>query len=123
MSVHAGIGVVACTDAHEGPVYAPDERAVYFTSVGGEAIKRLDVGDSETSQVWAIGEDGRRLFAEIARGYPDGLETDAAGRVYTTSADGIEIFDPDGAHVGAIRVPGAVNFAFGPDELFITSDT
>src|SRR5262249_11419005 len=40
------LSVVAETDAHEGPVYAADEHALYFTSVrrGTEvAIKRLDL--------------------------------------------------------------------------------
>ena len=65
---------------------------------------------------------GRRVFAEIAHGYPDGLKTDGAGRVYTTCAEGIQIFEPDGSLAGEIRLPGAVNFAFGHEVLFITND-
>ncbi len=43
------------TDAHEGPVYAADEHALYFTSVRRErvAIKRLDLEDGSISVVRA----------------------------------------------------------------------
>ena len=97
-------------DKPNGLALSPDERTLY-------------VGDSETSEIWAFDlRGGRRLFAEIAHGYPDGLKTDGAGRVYTTCADGIQIFDPHGSLAGEIRLPGAVNFAFGHDVLFITND-
>jgi gluconolactonase len=94
-----------------GLAFSPDERTLY-------------VGDSETSELWALDRrGGRRRFAAIANGYPDGLKADRAGRVYTTSADGVQIFDPGGALLDEIPLPGAVNFAFGRDFLFITSDT
>jgi gluconolactonase len=45
--------LVVETDAHEGPVYAADEHALYFTSVRRErvAIKRLDLASGEISIV------------------------------------------------------------------------
>jgi gluconolactonase len=47
--------VVAETDAHEGPVYAPDEDALYFTTVRRDsvAIKRLGLADGRVSVVRA----------------------------------------------------------------------
>jgi gluconolactonase len=44
---------VAETDAHEGPVYAPDEDAVYFTSVRRErvSLERLQVSTGTVSTV------------------------------------------------------------------------
>jgi gluconolactonase len=47
--------LVAETDAHEGPVYAADEDALYFTTVRREAvaIKRLALADGSVSVVRA----------------------------------------------------------------------
>jgi gluconolactonase len=96
-------------DKPNGLALAPDERTLY-------------VGDSETSEIWEL-NGRRRVFARIADGYPDGLKTDRAGRVYTTFAGGVQIYRPDGGIAGGIALPGAVNFAVGRDLLFITSDT
>ena len=59
-------------------------------------------------------------------GHPDGLKVDEAGRIYASAATGIQVFGPDGRHVGGIHLPGTVNFTFGGpdgDVLFITTDT
>jgi gluconolactonase len=69
---------------------------------------------------------GRRLLAVTAPGIPDGLKTDAAGRVYVSAASGVLVYSPEGDLLGEIAVPGAVNFTFGGadrDLLFITADT
>jgi gluconolactonase len=92
-----------------GLAFSPDERVLY-------------VGDSEACVIWAFEDGERRLFAEIAPGYPDGLKVDGAGRVYSTAGDGIQVFRPDGRRAGLIPLPGAVNFAFGDGALFITTD-
>jgi gluconolactonase len=92
-----------------GLAFSPDERVLY-------------VGDSEACVILAFEDGERRLFAEIAPGYPDGLKVDAAGRVYSTAGDGIQVFRPDGRRAGLIPLPGAVNFAFGDGALFITTD-
>jgi gluconolactonase len=66
----------------------------------------------------------RRLFAVIDPGYPDGVKVDADGRVYAACCRGVQVFAPDGAVVGEIAVPGAVNLAFaGADRIFVTADT
>jgi gluconolactonase len=67
--------LVAETDAHEGPVYAPDEDALYFTTVRRErvAIKRLTLADDSVNVVrtdanmangMCAGPDGRLLVCE-----------------------------------------------------------
>jgi gluconolactonase len=71
--------------------------------------------------------DGRelvnqRIFADIQRGYPDGLKTDAQGRVYVSSLAGVQVFDSDGMPMDLIPVRDSVNFAFAGDALFITND-
>jgi gluconolactonase len=71
---------LAETDAHEGPVYAPDEDALYFTTVprqgraGPEvAIKRLELNSGEIAVVresatgangMTLGLDGKLLVCE-----------------------------------------------------------
>jgi gluconolactonase len=107
--------VVADTFAKpNGLAFSPNEDVLY-------------VGDSERDHIRAFdvagGRLGReRLFAEIRPGHPDGLKVDAAGRVYSTAGDGIQIFGPDGERIGEIPLPGAVNLAFGGDAIYVTAD-
>jgi len=67
--------VVVEVDAHEGPVYVPEEDALYFTSVPApdSAIKRLALGSGEVSVVradanrangMALHPDGRLVVCE-----------------------------------------------------------
>ena len=108
----AGGELTRVADGFEKPnglAFSPNERVLY-------------VGDSEACVIWAFEDGERRLFAEIAPGYPDGLKVDPGGRVYSTAGDGIQIFEPDGRRADLIPIPGAVNFAFGDGALFITTD-
>ena len=69
--------------------------------------------------------NGRRVLALASAGHPDGLKVDAEGNIYASSRQGIQVFAPDGALLGEIRLPGAVNFTFGGRDrnvLFITAD-
>jgi gluconolactonase len=67
--------LVAEVDAHEGPIYVPEEDALYFTSVPAPdvAIKRLSLGSGEVSVLradanrangMALHPDGRLLVCE-----------------------------------------------------------
>jgi gluconolactonase len=67
-----------------------------------------------------------RLVAVVTPGIPDGLKTDSAGRVYSSSSTGVKVYDPQGRLLGEILVPGSSNFCFGGPEnnlLFILNDT
>ena len=78
-----------------GLALSPDERVLY-------------VGDSEACVIWAFEEGERRLFAEIAPGYPDGLKVDAAGRIWSTAGDGRSRQDTAGdgfTSAAAVGVP------------------
>jgi gluconolactonase len=66
---------VVDTDAHEGPVYAPDEDALYFTSVPRPEvdIKRLELGSGAVTALvenahaangMTLGADGRLIVCE-----------------------------------------------------------
>ena len=64
----------------------------------------------------------RRIFADMCGdeppGLPDGMKVDSTGRVFCTGRGGIWVFEPDGTHIGTIRLPEmSVNLAFGGDDL------
>ncbi|MHB1499048.1 MAG: SMP-30/gluconolactonase/LRE family protein, partial [Acidimicrobiales bacterium] len=57
----------------------------------------------------------------------DGFRADDEGRIWTSAADGVHCYDPDGTLIGKLRVPEVVaNVTFGGDrrnQLFITATT
>jgi gluconolactonase len=118
-------------DKPNGIAFSPDERVLYVTDSGANQepgsydvtrphhIKAFDVSGGRRLA-------GERLFAVVSPGFPDGLKVDRDGRVYASSFSGVQVFDPDGALLGEIHLPGAVNFCFGgldADLLLITTDT
>jgi gluconolactonase len=107
--------VVADTlDKPNGLAFSPDEDILYVGDSTRNHIKAFDVVGSRLAH--------ERVFAEIRPGYPDGLKVDAAGRVYSSAADGVRIFSPAGERIGEIPLPGAVNFTFGGNVLYVTAD-
>jgi gluconolactonase len=118
-------------DKPNGLAFSPDERTLYITDSGANQ----EPGSYHVRRPHHIVafdvHDGRhlgagRLFAVTTPGFPDGIKTDRAGRVYASSADGVQVFSPAGDLIGLIRLPGAVNFTFGGpagEVLFITTDT
>jgi gluconolactonase len=69
---------------------------------------------------------GGRLFAVVTPGVPDGLKVDADGRVYSSSADGLKVYNPAGGLIGAILLDNVANFTFGGqqnDILYLLNDT
>jgi gluconolactonase len=107
-------------DKPNGLAFSPDESVLYVgDSEGPHHIKAFDVVGGRRLA-------NERLFAVIRPGYPDGIKVDSEGRVYSSSAGGVQVFRPSGDPIGRIALPGAVNFTFGGPEgnvLFITTDT
>jgi len=67
-----------------------------------------------------------RLFAVVSPGIPDGLKVDSKGRVYSSSADGLKIFNAHGDLIGAIEVYNVANFTFGGQQrnvIYLCNDT
>ncbi len=116
--------IVSC-EYPNGLAFSPDERTLYVANT------------RETKYIHAFEMDAagrmvrRRIFADLSAGdppgIPDGMKVDALGRVYCTGPGGIWVLEPDGRHIGTIRLPEmAVNFAFGGDDLctlFVTAVT
>lgn len=117
-------------DQPNGIALSPDGATLYVGDSGAiqapgthfpDRPHHVEAFDVSSSRLTA-----RRLFAVTAPGFPDGLKTDAAGRVYVSASSGVLVYSPDGRLLGEIVVPGAVNFAFGGAHgnlLFITTDT
>jgi len=98
-----------------GIMLSRDERVLYVTN--GNTILAFDVQpDGSTSR--------RRDFATLtAGGAGDGMAIDADGRLYVTSAPGVQVFTADGSYVGLIPTPRpSISVAFsglGKRTLFV----
>ena len=118
-----------CFDKPNGIAFSPDERVLYVGDSGAiHAPGDYDAGRPRRVVAFDV-VDGdvrdERVFADEIPGYPDGLKTDSGGRVYVSCAEGVLVYAPDGRLLRLIELPGAVNFAFGPEEraLYVTADT
>lgn len=109
-----------------GLAFSPDERRLYIADSGASHdgskprhIRAFDVQDGKLTH--------DRVFAVIDAGIPDGIRTDLAGNLWSSAADGVHCFAPDGHRLGKILVPEAVaNLTFGGprrNRLFITATT
>ena len=114
--------VAVCEDLSRpnGLCFSPDERLLYVADSDTDLhhVRRFRVRADSTLA-------GGEVFAEIDRGVPDGMRCDVEGRLYSTAADGVRVFDAEGRLLGRIRTPEtAANCTFGgPDgrTLFITA--
>jgi gluconolactonase len=106
-------------DKPNGLAFAPDEHVLYVGDNGSpKELIAFDVADGRLSS--------RRVLATSSGDHPDGIKVDEDGRIYASSARGVEIRSPRGERLGLIDLPGAVTFTFGgPDRdvLYITADT
>ncbi|WP_062205105.1 SMP-30/gluconolactonase/LRE family protein [Aureimonas sp. AU12] len=107
-----------------GLAFSPDESRLYIADSGASHapdhprhIRRLRVEGER------LIDDG--VFAVIDRGIPDGIRVDRNGNVWSSAADGVHCFAPDGTCLGKILVPEVVaNLCFGGpkrNRLFITA--
>ncbi|MCY3022893.1 MAG: SMP-30/gluconolactonase/LRE family protein [Planctomycetota bacterium] len=106
-------------DMPNGLCFSPDEKKLYIADSGKpHHIRVFDVKDDGTLA-------GGKVFCVIDPGLPDGIRCDAAGRIFSSAGDGVQIFTPAGALIGKILVPESpANLCFGGDDkktLFITA--
>jgi len=97
-----------------GLAFSPDERHLYIVdtgrSHGDEHPAHMRVFDVEEGGTLR----GGRVFADCSAGFFDGLRLDEAGRIWTSAADGVHCYDPDGTLIGKVLVPETVaNLCFG----------
>ena len=112
-----------------GLAFSPDERVLYVTDTS--AALRTD-GSGHHHIVAFDVVDGQdlahpRVFAVVEPGLADGIRVDVHGFLYSSSADSVQVFHPDGTRIGRIPVPEKVgNLVFGGtggDELYICAST
>ncbi len=92
-----------------GLCFSPDERLLYVadSDTTRHLIRLYSVSGSNTLS-------GGSVFATISNGIPDGIRCDVDGRIFSSSANGVHIFLPDGRMIGRIAVPRTVsNVCFG----------
>jgi gluconolactonase len=97
-----------------GIAFSLDERQLYVADTG-----RSHVPDHPVHiKVYDVAADGSvsggRVFANCTAGFFDGFRLDEAGRIWTSAADGVHCYDPDGTLIGKVLVPEVVaNCVFG----------
>jgi gluconolactonase len=125
--------VVLDVDEPNGLAFSPDERVLYVASSDGDrpVIRAYDVATDGPAAPGVPGvrvKNGRDLvrFAP-GEGVPDGLRVDEAGRIWTSAAIGVFVYEPDGTRIAVVPVPETVaNLCFGGDDgrdLFVTATT
>jgi gluconolactonase len=112
-----------------GLAFSPDESILYVSDTS--AALRRDGGGHHHIVAFDVIE-GRtltrpRVFATVEPGLADGFRIDDRGWLYTSSADSVQVYHPDGTRLAAIPVPEKVgNLTFGGakrDELYICAST
>jgi gluconolactonase len=111
-----------------GLAFSPDESVLYFSdtsaarsdsTAGNHHIVAFDVQGHSLSNP--------RIFAVIEPGLPDGFRVDAAGNLYISSLDSVQIYSPTGELLRKIKVPEKVgNLCFGGingADLYIVAST
>ena len=102
-----------------GVMLSPDEKILYATN--GPVIVAFDVqpdGTLRNFRTFATLVGLPRNEAGVVTGGADGIAVDAAGRFYAATGAGVQVFSPQGQHLGTIPTPmppQAIAFA-GPDK-------
>ena len=121
--------VSSFVDEPNGLAFSADESVLYVSDTSA-ALRRDGGGHHHIVAFDVI--DGRtlanpRVFAVVSPGLSDGFRLDTRGWLYTSSADSVQVYHPDGTRLAAIPVPEKIgNLTFGGvqrDELYICAST
>lgn len=102
-------------NVHGAETISPDEKTLYASN--GPVVVAFDIQPDGSVK-------NQRNFAKLeGGGNGDGVAIDAVGRVYVSSAPGVQVFSPAGDYLGVIPTPrpgASVCFA-GPDKKTLYS--
>jgi gluconolactonase len=115
-----------------GLAFSPDESILYVSDTS--AARHTDgSGNHHIVAFDVVRKDGLdtlsnpRIFTVIEPGLPDGFRVDAAGNLYTSSGDSMQILSPNGELLQKIPVPEKVgNLCFGGkdgQDIYIVAST
>jgi gluconolactonase len=104
-----------------GVILSRDEKLLYLNNSNGEYLLAFDVqpdGSLINRRNFAKYEGVRANAAGVVSSGADGLTIDGEGRVYVAASNGVQVFTPQGQHLGTIPTPRSPqNLAFaGPDK-------
>jgi len=111
-----------------GLAFSPDERFLYVADTGATHVK----DGPRHIRRFAVASGGKTLsggevFAICENGLFDGFRFDTNGNLWTSAADGVHCYAPDGTLIGKILIPEVVaNLCFGGEKrnrLFICATT
>ena len=102
-----------------GLAFSPDEKFLYIADTG---ITHDPNGPKHIRKL-AVHANGKTLgnsqfFADCTVGLIDGFRVDEDGRLWTSAADGVHCYHPDGTLIGKVKIPELVsNVCFGGPKL------
>ncbi|TKB11999.1 MAG: SMP-30/gluconolactonase/LRE family protein [Mesorhizobium sp.] len=111
-----------------GLAFSLDESLLYIADTG----RTHGAKNPAHIRVFNIGKAGKKIsggkvFADCTAGLFDGFRLDESGRIWTSAADGVHCYDPDGTLIGKVKVPEVVaNCVFGGakrNRLYIAGTT
>ena len=110
-----------------GLCFSPDESLLYVNDTDRAHIRVFDVGSGHSLSNGRVFADGIGEGDLAKGGLVDGMKLDERGDVYVTGPEGIWVFDPEGQHLGTIRIPEDVgNLNWGDDDwrsLYVAAST